>query len=67
MTNNILKGTIQATLDDLINVIEKSTSKFNMEIWKITKSKLSSSKIAEILGISVPMLAEFEETLKKEC
>lgn len=64
MTNNILKGTIQATLDDLINVIEKSTSKFNMEIWKITKSKLSSSKIAEILGISVPMLAEFEETLK---
>ena len=35
-----------------------------MEIWKITKSKLSSSKIAEILGISVPMLAEFEETLK---
>ena len=64
MTNNILKGTIQATLDDLINVIEKSTSKFNMEIWKITKSKLTSSKIAEILGISVPMLAEFEETLK---
>jgi TolB-like protein len=64
MTNNILKSTIQATLDDLINVIEKSTSKFNMEIWKITKSKLSSSKIAEILGISVPMLAEFEETLK---
>jgi TolB-like protein len=64
MTNNILKGTIQATLDDLINIIEKSTSKFNMEIWKITKSKLSSSKIAEILGISVPMLAEFEETLK---
>jgi TolB-like protein len=64
MTNNILKGTIQATLDDLINVIETSTSKFNMEIWKITKSKLTSSKIAEILGISVPMLAEFEETLK---
>ena len=57
MTNNILKGTIQATLDDLINVIEKSTSKFNMEIWKITKSKLSSSKIAEILGISVPIPA----------
>jgi hypothetical protein len=36
-----------------------------MEIWKRCKSKFSGAKIAEDLGISVPMLTEFEETLKQ--
>ena len=65
MTNNILKSTIQATLNSIINTIDKDASEFNMEIWKKCKSKFSGAKIAEELGISVPMLTEFEETLKQ--
>ena len=65
MTNNILKSTIQATLNSIINTIDKDASEFNMEIWKKCKSKFSGAKIAKELGISVPMLTEFEETLKQ--
>ena len=65
MTNNILKSTIQGTLNSIINIIDKDASEFNMEIWKKCKSKFSGAKIAEELGISVPMLTEFEETLKQ--
>lgn len=65
MTNNILKSIIQETLNSLINIIDEDTSEFNMEIWKKSKSKFSGSKIAENLGITVPMLAAFEETLNQ--
>ena len=65
MTNNILKSTIQATLNSIITIIEKDASEFNMEIWKKCKSRFSGAKIAADLGISVAMLAEFEETLKQ--
>jgi len=65
MTNNILKSTIQGTLNSIINIIDKDASEFNMEIWKKCKSRFSGAKIAEELGISVPMLTEFEETLKQ--
>jgi TolB-like protein len=65
MTNNILKSTIQGTLNNLIKIIDKDAPDFNMEIWKKSKSRSSGTKIAEILGISIPMLVEFEETLKQ--
>ncbi len=65
MTNNILKSTIQTTLNSIINLIDKDALEFNMEIWKKSKSKSSGAKIAELLGISLPMLVEFEETLKQ--
>jgi len=65
MTNNILKSTIQATLNSIINIIDKDASEFNMMIWKKCKSKFSGAKIAEELGMSLPMLTEFEETLKQ--
>lgn len=65
MTNNILKSTIQATLNSVINILDKDIFEFNMETWRNCKSKLSGVKIAEKIGISVPMLTEFEETLKQ--
>jgi hypothetical protein len=65
MTNAILKNTIQATLNNIINIIDKETNEFNIEVWKKSKSKFSSNKIAEVLGITVPMLNEFEETIKQ--
>ena len=65
MTNTILKNTIQTTLNNIINIIDKETNEFNNEVWKKCKSKFSSNKIAEVLGITVPMLNEFEETIKQ--
>jgi TolB-like protein len=65
MTNNILKSTIQATLNSIIIIIDKDASEFNIEIWKKYKSKISGAKMAENLGITVPMFSEFEETLNQ--
>ena len=34
MTNNILKSKIQATLNNIINIIDKDASEFNIETYK---------------------------------
>ena len=65
MKNNILKTSIQSSLNNVFQAINSENQEFTLDLYRKFKSKTSGSEIASKLGISDQMLVEFEEAIKQ--
>jgi len=65
MKNNILKTSIQSSLNNVFQAINSENQEFTLYLYRKYKSKISGSEIALKLGISDQMLVEFEEAIKQ--
>ena len=61
----MLKNTIQIKLDEIFTRLTNQVEEIKLDTYKSIKSKLSAKVTAEKLGITEPMLFEFEEALKQ--
>ena len=65
MKNNILKTSIQSSLNNVFQAINSENQEFTLDLYRKYKSKISGAVIASKLGISDQMLVEFEEAIKQ--
>ena len=61
----MLKNTIQIKLNEIFTRLTNQVEEIKLDTYKSIKSKLSAKVTAEELGITEPMLFEFEEALKQ--
>jgi TolB-like protein len=65
MKNNILKTSIQSSLNNVFQAINSENQEFTLDLYRKYKSKISGAVIASKLSISDQMLVEFEEAIKQ--
>ena len=61
----MIKNIIQIKLNEIFTLLTNRDELITFDIYKSIKSKLSAKVIAENLGITEPMLFEFEEALRQ--
>lgn len=65
MKNNVLNKSIQSTLNNVFQTIGLDNEEFSLDLYRKYKSKNSGAELSSKLGISEPMLVEFEEAIKQ--
>lgn len=60
-----MKNIIQTKLNEIFYLLNNQVEEMKLDTYKNLKSSLSAKVIAEKMGISEPMLFEFEEALKQ--
>lgn len=61
----MIKNIIQNKLNEIFTLLTNRDDEVNFETYKSIKSKLSAKVTAEKMGITEPMLFEFEEALRQ--
>jgi len=61
----MIKNIIQNKLNEIFSLITNRDEEITFDLYKKIKSKLSSKATAENLGITEPMLFDFEEALRQ--
>lgn len=61
----MIKDVIQNKLNEIFTILTNRDDLITLDAYKSIKSKLSAKVISEKLGITEPMLFEFEEALRQ--